>query len=514
MESAGQRRQKVSAAVPDGLRHRITIDLRALAAFRIAIGSLLLADLLLRSRNIRAFYTDGGVLPRVALFLDYTPVYSIHAWFGSLQAQIGLFAVAGITAIAITIGYRPQAAALVSWILLVSLHVRNPMVLNGGDVLLRMLVFWAIFLPTGKRWTLLGRTTDQGQSTVMSAASAALLLQMVLLYVANLIHKSDGSFWFAGDAVRYVFSLDQFTVLFGNSLEAFPLLLTVFNYVWVGLLLLAPLLLIATGITRATIASALGGMHLGMLLTMKLGLFPLIAVAGLIPFYPPIVWNALRKKISKISKENDFVNRVISDGQSIRDTIRTHVPARRRPVLFSNNIMSGGKQLLMQVLPIMFLVLILLSVGQSVGVATIPEEAATVVETTQTGQSWRMFAPDPPTTDGWFVIQGTLMNGTTRDVRTGADVTFDRPPDLAATYPTARWRKYLENVRSVSNENHRSYAANYFCTQWNRTHEQKVNNITIYFMAQQSELHSDTEPITRRQLHQYTCSDNLIQTSQ
>lgn len=511
MTSGIQLPQTAAAALPAGLRHRIRIDLRALAAFRIAIGSLLVADLLLRSRNLRAFYTDSGVLPRAALLLDYTHVYSIHAWFGSLQAQIGLFIVAGIAAVAIVIGYRPQAAALISWILLVSLHIRNPMVLNGGDVLLRMLVFWAIFLPTGKRWTLFGRTTDRDQSTVMSAASAALLLQMVLLYVANLVHKSDGSFWFAGDAVRYVFSLDQFTVLLGNSLEGFSLLLTVFNYVWVGLLLLSPLLLITTGITRATIASALVGVHLGMLITMKLGLFPLIAVVGLIPFYPPIVWNALRRKISKISKGNDSVKKVIFKGQSVRDTIRTQVPARRGSILFSSNSISGGKQLLIQVLPIIFLLLILLSVGQSVGVATIPEEAATVVETTQTGQSWRMFAPDPPTTDGWFVIQGSPVNGTTRDVRTGDNVTFDRPPDLAATYPTARWRKYLENVRSVPNENHRSYLAHYFCSQWNHSREQDIKTVTIYFMAQQSQLKSQTEPITKRRLHQHNCDGGLLQ---
>ena len=511
MERAVQWIQKFSATVPAEVRHRFRIDLRALAVFRIALGSLLLADLLLRSRNLRAFYTDAGVLPRVALFGDYTQVYSIHAWFGSLQAQIGLFMIAGIAAIAIIIGYRPQTAAVVSWILLVSLHARNPMVLNGGDVLLRMLVFWAIFLPTGKRWTLTSSTTNRTESTVVSAASAALLSQMVLLYVANLIHKSEGSFWFAGDAVSYVFSLDQFTILLGNSLEGFQLLLTVFNYLWIGVLFLSPLLLISTGITRATIASAVGGMHLGMFLMLKLGLFPLIAVAGLIPFYPPVVWDILSKKISDINKTNNNLNKVLSGIQATRNSIANQAPTRDRSELFSNKNFHDGVQILITVLPIIFFILILLSVGQSVGIVTMPDEAATIVETTQTGQSWRMFAPDPPTTDGWFVTQGTLMNGGQRDVRTGDEVTFDRPPDLAATYPTARWRKYLENVRSVPNENHRSYAAHYFCSEWNRTHGNNVNKLTIYFMAQQSQLIEEPEPITRRQLHQYDCSGELIQ---
>jgi len=45
------------------LRRRIRIDVRALAAFRVALGVVLLVDLALRARNLTAFYTDAGVLP-------------------------------------------------------------------------------------------------------------------------------------------------------------------------------------------------------------------------------------------------------------------------------------------------------------------------------------------------------------------------------------------------------------------------------------------------------------------
>ena len=42
-------------------------DLRSLAAFRIALALLVLADLLNRARDLTADYTDFGVTPRVAI---------------------------------------------------------------------------------------------------------------------------------------------------------------------------------------------------------------------------------------------------------------------------------------------------------------------------------------------------------------------------------------------------------------------------------------------------------------
>ena len=46
-------------------------------------------------------------------------------------------------------GVRTRFAALASWFMLVSVQTRNPVILQGGDVYLRLLAFIAIFLPIG-----------------------------------------------------------------------------------------------------------------------------------------------------------------------------------------------------------------------------------------------------------------------------------------------------------------------------------------------------------------------------
>ena len=49
------------------LQSVLRLDTRSLAVFRVGLGLLLLADILERSRNLTAHYTDAGVLPRSLL---------------------------------------------------------------------------------------------------------------------------------------------------------------------------------------------------------------------------------------------------------------------------------------------------------------------------------------------------------------------------------------------------------------------------------------------------------------
>jgi len=277
------------------IEQRFEIDLRALAAFRIAVGTLLIVDLLLRSRSLTAFYTDNGVLPREALFSDYSSVYSLHAISGEAWAQILLFFVAGVFAFAaVLVGYRTRLATIVSWLLLISLHVRNPMILNGGDIMLRMLLLWGVFLPLGERWSIDARRIERDRVTVSSVGTmAAVLTQVLLMYATNAIHKSRSDAWMSGNAVIENLQADQFTILLGNAIADQVPLLRAFTHLWMVLILLSPLLIVLVGYRRAVFASLFVSMHLGMFVTIQVGLFPLISVAGLLLFYPSAVWDDL-----------------------------------------------------------------------------------------------------------------------------------------------------------------------------------------------------------------------------
>jgi hypothetical protein len=206
------------------LRDIVRIDLRSLAAFRIAIALVLIWDLAVRSRDLEAHYSDAGVLPRTVLFdniLALRPYFSIHILFGSTAFQALLFCIAALAATALIVGWRSRAAAAACWFLTCSLHARNPLVLHGGDDILRLLLFWAMFLPLGGRWSV-DRTraseVDIEDEFICSWASAGLLLQLCFMYLFSGLLKSHPSWRHDGTAVYLALSIDQFATPLGRAL--------------------------------------------------------------------------------------------------------------------------------------------------------------------------------------------------------------------------------------------------------------------------------------------------------
>lgn len=282
-----------------------SIDLRALAFFRIGLGLLIIADLINRSSDLVAHYSDRGVLPRDVLIDRFLHVgqWSLHFVSGAPLVQAILFGVAGLFALALIVGYRTRLVTIVSWILLISLHSRNYMVLQGGDVLFRMLLFWAIFLPLGARFSIDSALNSPNLSDdepwtqrVFSVGSVALLLQICLVYLITAGLKSHPRWWIDGTAIWYALNVDQFTTPLGKSLLSFPGLLKVSTYYTIYLEALGPLLLFVpyrNGPIRTVVTFLFMGLHAGFLLFMELGLFPYISMVGWIVFLPRGFWDRL-----------------------------------------------------------------------------------------------------------------------------------------------------------------------------------------------------------------------------
>src|SRR5262245_27571930 len=179
------------------------VDVRSLAVLRISLGLILLFDLATRARLLTTNYTDAGVHPR-AITDSYTAaggLPSLHMLIGSTRAEAALFAVAAVAAAMLLVGWQTRLATLVSWLLLTSLHQRNQMVLDGGDHLLRFLLFWSIFLPLGA-WAALDarRRGPPHRALVVSPASAALLLQVAGMFLLTGLLKT-GPEWSDGTAI-------------------------------------------------------------------------------------------------------------------------------------------------------------------------------------------------------------------------------------------------------------------------------------------------------------------------
>lgn len=283
------------------------VDLRSLAVFRIGIALVVLFDLASRALDLHAQYTDVGVLPRSALLNDFGHQFyiSLHLASGEAIIQGLLFLFAAFVALALLVGYRSRTAAVLTWLLLVSLQNRNPVVLQGGDVLLRVLMFWAMFLPLGARFSV-DAALDTGPGLYakrfLSVGSAALLLQMCIVYWfgAALKYHPANPVWLRGDAVRYALEIDIYATSLGVWLRQFPAFLRPLTWVTLAVEVLGPLLVFCpvwTWRVRTAAIVVLILMHVGFGLFLTLGLFPFVSIVGWLVFVPSQVWDRLLARL-------------------------------------------------------------------------------------------------------------------------------------------------------------------------------------------------------------------------
>jgi predicted DCC family thiol-disulfide oxidoreductase YuxK len=283
------------------------LDLRSVALFRIALGLCVVADLLIRIPQIDAFYTDRGVMPREAIFgpLQGTWAVSLHFISGQWAVQLLLFLAALVFAVGMLLGYRTRLCTIGCWVLVMSLQVRSPLILHAGDDLLRMLLFWSMFVPLDGRYSLdraLNPSAPTAPSALLSPGSLALVFQICAVYWYTAAEKMHPIWLTERSAVYYALSLDQFATTFGKLLLQFPGFLQVMTSGTLVLEMLGPLLAlspVATGPLRLLAVALFLTFHAGLGLSLHLGLFPWVCAAAWLVFLPGMFWDLLGRRLGQ-----------------------------------------------------------------------------------------------------------------------------------------------------------------------------------------------------------------------
>ena len=273
------------------------VDTRSLALFRVGLSLVLLDELTVRARNLTAFYTDQGVMPRGFITENTQNVwsFSLHLASGSVYFEALLFFCALSAAVALFLGYKTRLATFISWLLLASLYVRNPEVQSSGDILMLMLLFWGLFLPLNLHWSVDRARATNGAAVplrVLSTATAAVLVQAALVYLFASLLKT-GEPWHNGTAVWLALNWDQGTTALGRAMLGFPWLLALLTPVVLWFELLAPIALFIpfyTPVVRLVVIPLLVLMHLSFAALMVLATFPFVSIVSVIPFLPTRFW--------------------------------------------------------------------------------------------------------------------------------------------------------------------------------------------------------------------------------
>ncbi len=273
------------------------VDARPLALFRIAFALVNLASAYLLYPNIDAFFGNSSVVT-----YELVSANNPQSWFslfyhfgyrgGQAHAIFLLYVLAGVF---LLVGFLGRLASITLWIAILSLHLRNPYVIHGGDLLIRMMAFFLMFAPSSACWSidaLLRRwwrgvrqvDNQQDKSLRIPACGFRMLqLQLCIVYFTTAYSKALGEYWMSGEVVYVVTQLTQF--------QHFPLpdlLLTSWGsklLTWLTLAIefLFPFLIWFSDTRRFIWWSALL-LHLGMEYALMIPMFQWTMIACLLLF--------------------------------------------------------------------------------------------------------------------------------------------------------------------------------------------------------------------------------------
>ena len=176
------------------LRAHVSLDRRSLAAGRVLLGSLVVVDVW-RSRwpFRRLLYSDEGMWPRALVLAGRDPQIqpsrdvSLYLAFGGAGWASAACASAAIAGICAAVGFHTQLALGYCWLHLYSMAYRCSGCQQAGDTLMRMVMFWSMFLPCGDVWSIdsvlfTPSLPAIATTTVTSLACIGLLTQLGLVY--------------------------------------------------------------------------------------------------------------------------------------------------------------------------------------------------------------------------------------------------------------------------------------------------------------------------------------------
>jgi len=450
----------------------------------MVIGALMIADILLRSPNFHFFYTDLGAVP-LDLAINVAPegAFSIYFLSGNWHLTAVLFLLQIIFGVFLIIGWRTRFTAVFSFLLVVSLCHRNVLVTSYADVLFRHLLFFAMFLPLGERWSIdATRRKHPPSAQVAGLASFLILLQMVLMYLVNGYHKHHSSLWKSGEALPVILAHDSITFASGDFLGQFTTLLTVGGLFWLYLLTVSFLLLLLTGRSRTALVAAFIAIHLLLAVTVRIGEFSYVAIAGLLLFIPPVLWRDVEHVCSKSRFPlATWKYRLVTVAHRT-NTIFPRVP---RPSLFA--VRPGPRQVASVVVLIILavagadMVVVNLQTVGYLGEDSVPMQH-TVEDSKETfgidQPDWSIFAPNTSVTDEWIIVAVETTTGERTDLLNNRPLSFERPDRLSAQWHTYRERFYWEELEHrIVGDHYR----NYLCQSGSqRSNGDPVAYITVY----------------------------------
>jgi hypothetical protein len=380
--------------------------------------------------------------------------------------QVALFWAACLAvAVMLTIGWHTRTACILAFLGVASFEWRNPLLLDGSDIVFRLVPFWLALTNCGDLYSVDAATRKARGEQVTGNGPALpvrlLEFQIGWIYLMTGLEKMAGTLWNNGTATFYALQLEH---TFGRS-WAYPLatnMIVVHAMSWGTLVVelgFLPFTMIPSRITRLIAVVGAAFLHGGILTMMNVGNFPVIMLSALILFVPADwIREVVDKLHMRIGPRLSPRFAAAAAGVARREVPphMTLVPARSAGIGQLRGIRIAAAVALLAVTGVAFA-----SALPSWAAAYRPQgELARVLTFSSLDQRWDMFSPDPAQADGWMLAPAKLADGGTYDLLTGGPVsTAPRWSDPLYT----RWVKVFERIANAGYSDYRLEFGRSFC---------------------------------------------------
>ena len=402
--------RRLGLAFREQTRAAFTLDTRSLALYRMALGAILVADSLLRTRDFSLMFGPEGIFPPDVL-LRYNADVTLWSlalagdptWWGGI-----VLAAEGVAGACLVAGCATRTATIAAWVAVVSILRRTSPATNAGDSWLACQLFWAMFLPLGADWSWDAgrrRGPQPAATSACSIATAALVLQVVAVYLGAGLAKFNVS-WMSGAALQRALSVHDHGTPLGMLVGHAQWLTRPLTWgVLTGELAAPIILLLWPGPrVRVVIATAFILFHAAIWLTMSIGLFAAIGMAAWLPLLPSELWG----------------RRNADGGPAGLGRTASWICAASLIVACASFLRSSGPR-----------------------PGPLPRPLAAAVNILALNQEWRMFGEVPPQ-EQWIYGRAELADGRVVDLlRDGRPLEAERPTGGFSSLEHHRWHKFF-----------------------------------------------------------------------
>lgn len=418
------------------------LDSRSLSLFRILLGLVALYHFGQLGADASDFFGPNGIVPADFVWNGYSIIPWLFTGLFAAPESMGLVIAIIVLGIAgsllLLIGWGTRLGAVIAWLAVGTLAARNPLILHAGDSLIGVMLLFAIFLPLDRHFTLRRKTGKATPLLVSNFWSTLWFIQIAVIYLSAAFVKVPVSSWRDGTHLELLLCGTECVTPLGHWLAQQTTLARISTWSSLVIEIALAVLLLALPSTwqrsRLWVVIMAIGLHLMIALTLQVGLFPVLSLAAITLFLPPLFWDRL-----KFRKNMEAIFRL----PEVQDT-----PKRRW-----QNVAA---------IPVGIAIALIAIGNTNARFRYVPQPIGAIFHHLNWKNNWSVFA-DTPTRSNRLGVEITLKSGRKIDLLEGTTpvrAKFDDLPSESDRFGGSRWRFFL--FGNVANrEQYRPLAANY-----------------------------------------------------